>query len=81
MPSIGGMLPQSHCGDEFSKCILENSKEIKRMLQKFSPSIFICICRLFLSRTRIKSTKMQNSNVTISKHIKLHANLAQASQL
>ena len=36
---------------------------------------------LCLPRTRIKSTKMQNSNVRISKHIKLHADLAQARQL
>ena len=31
---------------------------------------------LCLQRTRIKSTKMQNSDVRISKQIKLHANLA-----
>ena len=36
---------------------------------------------LCLRRTRIKSTKKQNSNARISKHIKLHANLIQAPQL
>ena len=36
---------------------------------------------LRLPRTRVKSTKMQNSNVRISKLIKLHANLAQNLQL
>ena len=62
------------------------------MLEIFSPSRFICIHRLLLSyhlpgkslastENKNQSTKMQNSNVTISKHKKLHTNFVHASQL
>ena len=72
--------------------IFENSKKIKKMLEIFSLSTFISIHRPFLAyhlsqkslclpRITIKSAKMQTSNLTISRHIKFHANLAQTSQL
>ena len=62
------------------------------MLENLFPSRFTIFADYFrhityqekvvrLPRTRIKSTKMQNSNARISKHIKIHANLVQAPQL
>ena len=66
---------------QFSKLILVNCKKVKRPFEIFCLSAFICIRKLFLSYylprksladNKYESTKMQNSNVRISKHIKLH---------
>ena len=67
---------------QFSKLILVNSEKIKRPLKLFfRVHLFVsadyCCCISYqekvlrLTRTSIKSTKMQNANVRISKRIKL----------
>ena len=66
---------------QFSKWILVNGKKVKSPFEIFCLSTFICIRELFLSyhlsqkslaENKYQSTKMQNSNVRILKHIKLH---------
>ena len=74
---------------QFNKWTLVSSEKIKKNIWKSFPRVHLLYLQtiqlpgknLASNKIRIKSTKMQNSNARISKHIKLHAHLPQALQL